>query len=238
MYKGDKREVPVSKENFDLVIHLGELGSEYRIENDGGSTRKITIPPFTVLPNEDLLDRNSARDELGLDRDGRYALLTLGPGNLKDVSDIGLGLVAELQRHGFTPVWARSPISAADVELPDGVIEISVYPLLRVMRAFDAIVSAAGYNTCCEIMQTGIPTLFVPNTLVADDQTARAKLVSSLVPAVVSPCETGEQRAAAIGRLLRLEPMDTQLEGSPRLDGAEIAASEILSLLPSTNAPG
>ena len=71
--------------------------------------RKVTIPPFTMLKDEDLLSRHAARDKLGLNLDGRYALFSLGPGNLKDISGIGRGLVDELKKCGFTVVWTRAP---------------------------------------------------------------------------------------------------------------------------------
>ena len=197
MYKEGWREVPVSQSNFDLVIKLGELGSGFTVDQEAEPVRKVTIPPFTLLRDDELFERQAARDSLGLSHDGRYALFSLGPGNLKDVSTIGRGLIDEMKARGYTVVWTRAPISASDIPLPDGVIPITQFPLLRIMRAFDVFVAAAGYNTCCEVLQSGVPTLFVPNTQVADDQAARAQLVAQAVPAVVSPCETAEQRADA-----------------------------------------
>jgi predicted glycosyltransferase len=99
------------------------------------------------------------------------------------------------------------------------------------MRAFDVFVGAAGYNTCCEVLQSGVPTLFVPNTRVADDQTRRAEMVAQAAAAVVSPCETSEQRTRAIDRLLTLK-RDSQARTSKfDLSGAERAADEILALV-------
>ena len=66
------------------------------------------------------------------------------------------------------------------------------------MRAFDVIASAAGYNACCEIIQSGRPSLLVPNTMVADDQARRADLVSRHASVVVSSCETPEERREAV----------------------------------------
>ncbi|HZD54032.1 MAG TPA: glycosyltransferase [Woeseiaceae bacterium] len=231
LYKKGWRKVPVSESNFDLVINLGELGSSFSVQREARPARKITIPPVTVLKEDELLDRHAARDELGLSRDGRYALFSLGPGNLKDVSAIGQGLIDEVAKRGCTVVWTRTPISATDVPLPEGVIPISVYPLVRYMRAFDVFVGAAGYNACCEVLQARVPALFVPNTLVADDQTRRAERVAQAAPAVVSPCETPEQRARAIERLFALRG-DAQ-GGRPAFDlsGAEHAADEILALI-------
>jgi hypothetical protein len=231
LYKKDMHEVPISEKNFDLVIRLGELGTEFSVERASMPGRSVTIPPFTMLKGEDLLSRDAAREALGLKRDGRYALFSLGPGNLKDISGIGRGLVDEVTKRDFAVCWTRAPISASDTPLPEGVIPITEFPLLRIMRAFDIFVSAAGYNTCAEILQSRVPTLLVPNTQVADDQTRRARIVADAVPAVVSPCETPEQRADAVERLL------ATLESAPsnapaiNLRGAEHAADEILALI-------
>lgn len=230
LYKKGMREVPVSENNFDLVIQLGELGSSFTLERQAMPVRKVTVPPVTLLRDDELLDREAARDALGLHREGRYALFSLGPGNLKDVSGIGQGLIGEMQQNGYTVVWTHTPISVSDVSLPTGVIPISVYPLVRFMRAFDVFVGAAGYNACCEVLQAGVPTLFVPNTLVADDQAGRADMLARAVPAVVSPCETPEQRTEAIERLLALEGA-TQPAHAFDLRGAEHAADEILRLI-------
>jgi UDP:flavonoid glycosyltransferase YjiC (YdhE family) len=231
LYKPDMHDVPIRESEFDLVIKLGELGSAFAVGREGMPGRQVTIPPVTLLKDEEVLDRKVARDALGLDPDGRYALFSLGPGNLKSVTGIGRGLIDEMKQRGLTVVWARAPISLSDSELPGDVIPISVYPLARYMRAFDLFAGAAGYNTCCEVLQTRVPTLFVPNTLVADDQTRRAAMVAQAVPAVVSPCETAAERADAVERLLSL----CENTESPRfafdLQGAEHAADEIIALL-------
>ena len=231
LYKKDMHDVPVSEDNFDLVIKLGELGSSFSVDRESMPGRRVTIPPFTMLTDEEILNRDAARDALGLDRQGRYVLFSLGPGNLKDISGIGWGLTDELAHHGYTAFWVRAPISASDTPLPEGVIPITQYPLLRIMRAFDIFVSAAGYNTCAEVLQSRVPTLFVPNTQVADDQTARAHLVAQAVPAVVSPCETPGQRAEAVARLLATRT--NVITDAPTIDllGAERAADEILALI-------
>jgi UDP:flavonoid glycosyltransferase YjiC (YdhE family) len=234
LYKKDMHDVPVSEDNFDLVIKLGELGSSFSVDRESTPGRRVTIPPFTMLKDDELLDKFAARDALGLDRQGRYALFSLGPGNLKDVSGIGRGLIDELSQHGYTAFWTRAPISASDTPLPDSVIPITEFPLLRIMRAFDILVSAAGYNTCAEILQSRVPTLLVPNTQVADDQTRRARIVANVVPAVVSPCETPEQRVDAVRQLLAIGESAAVSSPNINLRGAEHAADEILALIDAT----
>jgi UDP:flavonoid glycosyltransferase YjiC (YdhE family) len=230
LHKEDFEPVPVKESAFDLVIQPGEIGAGFAIERAPRPGRKVTTPPVTLLRDEELLDRDQAREILGLKRERRYALFSLGPGNLKDVSEIARGLIAEMRSHGFTVVWARAPISVRDMPLPDDVSPVSLYPLVRYMRAFDVFAGAAGYNTCCEVIQSGVPSLLVPNKQVADDQARRAETVSRYVPIVVSPCETTEERREAVSRLLDIGR--TGGRGPVvELDGGEHASDEILALV-------
>ena len=73
--------------------------------------------------------QNRPGGQLGLRPEGRYALFSLGPGNLKDVSGPILRLVREIQDAGFAVLWACVPISMRDVELPATVQQLSTYPL-------------------------------------------------------------------------------------------------------------
>lgn len=230
LHRKDFEPVPVKESAFDLVIEPGELGANFVIERAQSPGRKVMTPPVSLLRRDELLDRYEAREALKLPREGKLALFSLGPGNLKDVSEIAQSLIDIMSGHGFTIVWARAPISVRDVPLPEHVIPIAVYPLVRYLRAFDVLVSAAGYNACCEIVQTGVPSLLVPNTLLADDQARRADIVSRHTPAVVFACETVEERHEAVTRLLEL---DVTTEGYPNidLDGAECAVNEILALV-------
>jgi UDP:flavonoid glycosyltransferase YjiC (YdhE family) len=236
LYKEDMEPVPVMETEFDLVIEPGEVGSGFMIERAERPGRKVTTPPVTLLKCDELLSRDDARERLGLERDGRYALFSLGPGNLKDVSSVARGLHEEMRRHGFTVVFARAPISVRDVPLPDDVLTVSVYPLVRYLRAFDIIASAAGYNACCEIVQAGVPSLLVPNTHVADDQILRADMTARYAPVVVSPCDTPAKRREAVSRLLEISAQQDRLP-TIDLDGADLAVEEILAVVTQKAAP-
>ncbi|HNP35695.1 MAG TPA: hypothetical protein PKK10_07570 [Woeseiaceae bacterium] len=229
LHKKEFGPVPVKESAFDLVIRPGEIGTQFSVLQAEQPGRTITTPPVTLLTRDEMLSREQARKQLGLTADGRYALFSLGPGNLKDVGNIAVGLLDQFRRRGFTVVWARAPISVRDVELPDGVLPISVFPLVRYMHAFDVFAGAAGYNTCCEVLQASVPSLLVPNKMVADDQSRRAEMLARIAPVVVSSCETDEQRQESVAQLLQLhraqqEPVIVDL------DGAEQAADEIVKL--------
>jgi UDP:flavonoid glycosyltransferase YjiC (YdhE family) len=230
LHKEDFEPVPVRESDFDLVIRPGEIGDGYRVERAERPGRKVTTPPVTLLRQDELLGRVEARTALGLKQDGRYALFSLGPGNLKDVSRIARGLNEEMRRRGIAVAWVRAPISVRDMSLPDDVIPVTTYPLVRCMRAFDLFAGAAGYNTCGEVIQSGIPSLLVPNAMLADDQARRAEMVSRYAPVVVSSCETEEERREAVSRLLEMDAASAR-RPTADLDGAERAADEILSFI-------
>ena len=238
LLKEGARQVTVDEGLFDLVIEPGELGAVEAASALPGGGRRVLVPPVCLLDQDELLTRSAARQALGLETLGRHVLFSLGPGNLKDVTGIGQGLVREFESAGFRVVWARPPISIRDVELPAGVIPVSAYPLARYLHAFDAFVGAAGYNTCCELVQAGLPALLVPNEQLVDDQLRRARMVVKLIPAVVSSCDTDGRREEAVRELLQL--MGGREVGVPApalngaalaLDGAALAADEIWSLL-------
>lgn len=231
LLKADTPPVPVDEAAFDLIIEPGELNATINESRIAGGGKKITIPPVCLLDDEELLDRAAAREALGLSATERYVLFSLGPGNLKDVAGIGHSLIHLFELAGMQVVWARAPISVKDVELPPGVKSISVYPLARYMRAFDAFVGAAGYNTCCEVVQAQIPSLLVPNTQLADDQARRATLVCQRAPGVVSACETDGERRESIGKLLGLMESGAEAKtNSLPVNGASVAADEIAAL--------
>lgn len=100
--------------------------------------------------------------------------------------------------------------------------------------AFDVAVSAAGYNSFAELMLAGVPTVFVPQSKVADDQVARAlRAVRAGAARLVAPGAPSTELAAAARDLL---DRDTARAASlaaralvPR-SCARVAASELLRL--------
>jgi hypothetical protein len=230
LMKEGSKTVTVDETLFDLVIQPGELGAgESEARLDGGGTRAV-VPPVCVLEDDELFDRAAARAALCLPAEERVVLFALGPGNLKDVSGIGHGLIRIFEAAGFRIVWARAPISIRDMELPQSVMPLTVYPLARYLRAFDVFVGAAGYNTCCELVQANVPALLVPNAQLADDQVRRANMVAGAIPAVVSACETDEERQTAVAQLLGILRAAPDKPANIAMNGASLAAEKILAL--------
>ena len=101
---------------------------------------------------------------------------------------------------------------------------------MRYLKAFDVFVGAAGYNSCCEVVQAQIPSLLIPNTLLADDQARRAQIVMEHAPAVVSSCETEDEMDAAVRSLLQMTEGHQPAACNLHMNGSRLAAEAILSL--------
>lgn len=163
---------------FDLVVEPGEVAEEAdRGATVGDRARARRVRPVVLHDDDELLPTAEARAELGLDQSGRWALVQLGAGAINDVASPAAQAFAELSRiDGLRIAFAESPISPSRATLPDGVTGLRRYPLLPCLRAFDLVVTAAGYNSYHESVAAGVPALFVPNTRTqADDQLARAR---------------------------------------------------------------
>lgn len=161
---------------FNLIIEPGEHAHSY----DEGATSMVrnahVVAPMTVLNQSELLSRAQARAALGLSSDPsrKYALVTLGAGNINDLASTQSAVLAAIYKHpSWDPILTKAPISstASNTELT-----LSTFPLATYTKAFDFAVSAAGYNSFAEWMTGGLPTVWLPNiSTMTDDQDARAR---------------------------------------------------------------
>ena len=187
---------------FDLVIQPGEVAAEA----DHGPTSSLAdarvVGPVTLLDESDLLDRDAARMELGL-TEGPALLISLGAGAINDLtSDLGAFTDAAAELPGGWQTVVARPAIAGDVDLPTHVVPVSVFPLSRYLRAFDACVVAAGYNSFHEAVLASVPAAFVPNLeTTTDDQLGRARWAADRGLGVSVPEVTPETARAALAWL-------------------------------------
>jgi UDP:flavonoid glycosyltransferase YjiC (YdhE family) len=241
MWLKGRREVQLTKSSaFDFVIEPGDIASAA----DHGPTAhldSIRVPPVTLLEVIPMLGRNEAATGLGLDP-GRPALLFgFGSGQPGDAVDARQAALEQALRHSDWQVGVvSSPLSSANpAGLSDGVALQGVYPLMRYLAAFDAAVSAAGYNSVHELVPAGIPSLFVPKSASqTDDQVARASYLADQDMALAAADHDLDQVRGQVDRLLGpdRDRLRTALAAQPRdtmLGGAQ-AVADILTNSPPT----
>jgi UDP:flavonoid glycosyltransferase YjiC (YdhE family) len=163
-------------DRFDLVIEPGELAAERDRGPTAGRGDALRVGPVTLLDADEQVDREAAARVLGVDPARPTALLTLGAGNINDISSELGRFVGRLLDETDLQVVLTRPLIADDLaRFGDRVRAVSVYPVSRYFRAVDFAVAASGYNAFHELVQFGVPTAFVPNLATAmDDQEGRA----------------------------------------------------------------
>lgn len=164
--------------SFDAVLEPGELAAA----EDRGPTvprrgEVHPVAPIVLLDRSELLDREEAARELGLDPAATNVLVGLGQG--AEVRVATERCLRHLAGRDGVRVAALSSALAALGGVPEGVVELrATYPISRYYAVFDAAVSAAGYNAYHELIALGVPSLFVPMPRETDDQPARARFAA------------------------------------------------------------
>lgn len=218
---------------FTHVLEPGEFAAEY----DRGATvarrgEAHAVAPIVFCRDDELLPRAEAERELGLAPGRTNVLVALGQG--EEVRGAVRRCLAALAGRADVQVAALSSALAELEEVPEGVVHLrSTYPMSRYLRAFDAVVSAAGYNAYHELVRFGVPALYVPMKRRTDDQAARARYADDAgVGLAVSGPEAPELEAR-LAELLddrrRAELRERLAERRPE-NGAEEAARWIEEL--------
>ena len=180
-----------ASERFDAVLQPGDFGGAADRGPLSERTDAEHIAPVSLTDVLPATTREEARTRLGLPADGPVLLLAPGSGALGSI-EASAALVQQAVRESgpeWTVAVTKQAISRHNVSTAsDRVVALDdVYPLSRHMAAFDAAVSAAGYNSVHELLGAGVPTLFVPSVNhVTDDQGARAHGVAARGAAMVA----------------------------------------------------
>lgn len=156
---------------FDYVIKPGEAG-----DTPSGPLDRYDFPPVIYLDKSELLDRKTARRQLGVPDRCKLIFLQMGVGIINDITP-SLSAVQFLlrKRRDLFVVLGESIIGDHLNIHSKRVKVIRDFPVSRFFNAFDAAISACGYNTFHELMYFGIPSILIPNPkTIKDDQEGRA----------------------------------------------------------------
>jgi predicted glycosyltransferase len=198
-------------ERYDLIVLPGDPGPS---EPGPAGLRSVRVPPITIVPAGGMAGREEARRALGIP-EGRVALVACGGGGDPEAAGIVAAVAENLREDGrFAPFVATGPLARGVPNPP--------VPLARWLRAFDAAVLAAGYNSAHEAAAAGLPLALFARPRRFDDQAARARRFEAAGLAVRLP----SLDAVAIRRALDDLPSPRPLQA----DGARAVARAVLDL--------
>jgi glycosyltransferase involved in cell wall biosynthesis len=192
---------------FDGILEPGEFaGAADEGPTVADRARAHEVAPITYLDRHELVDRDAAREALGLDPERPAALLQLGAGNINDISTPAARIAARLRDAGFQVVLAESAIATEPMPPVPGAVVVKAYPISRYLRGLDLVISASGYNSFHELLAFGVPTVFVPNRETSlDDQVSRARFAAAAGAALIVEDPEGEDLDRVLDRAVRPE---------------------------------
>lgn len=213
-----------------LVPH--EEGSVLLPPALGGDPRvRWTGPVVYPSPSH---TREYARERLGIGPGETSILLSFGGGGDPQASRRAQDAAAFLRKKNVSVFHAPGPLSR---ELPTGITArewLPLWPVKPWLRAFDGVIAAGGYNTVHEILDAGVPALFVPFERALDSQDRRIdRLVKDGMglKAQVSDAESFEKSIESfLDSRMEIHKMLCRQPSGP-FRGAEHAGKEILELV-------
>lgn len=186
------------------------------------------------------LSRAKARSLLGVPEGVRCVLVSGGGGGDDGVGALFEAIEAAVPALGGEPVWlvyAAGPLFRGDPRGGPRRIWWTRPDLPRMHAAFDAAVCAGGFNSVHELGFAGVPTVFVPQRKVADDQHDRVRGWVDRGAALRVELGEGETLRARLVDALEevLGPVrGPEIAGAARAmvprNNARVAARELLSL--------
>jgi hypothetical protein len=171
---------------------------------------------------------------MGIPEDARCILVSGGGGGDDGVERLLSGMRELVREEPNTwMVFAAGPLYRGRRSGDPRTVWWTTPDLYEFMPAFDAAVCAGGFNTVHELMQHGIPTVFVAQDKIADDQDGRIERLVDRGAALRARLDDGSLRVA-LGELA--DPaasarLSAAAKDVAATDGARRAAAEVLDVV-------
>lgn len=201
---------------YHRVIVPGEAGE---------LTTEKRVAPILIREREEVMSRAEARVALGIPDGARACYLTLGGGGDPNAESVIPRLIPRLRAAGWHVVVGAGPLYQGAEVRGEGITWLDRPVAMELLPGADVAVSAGGYNSFHELMYLGIPTVFLPQPRLADDQSGRVARAVAAGAGRLAP--TVEE----IPALLESAGDGAKARALVPLNGASEAAAEALSLL-------
>ncbi|MCK7616051.1 hypothetical protein [Roseibium sediminicola] len=152
---------------FDTIIEPADLAQEF----DAGPTTDqrsevVSVPPVLLVNPYQRQPAHAARRILDVQEASRVVALQLGNSFGDRTQALRQKLIDVLLDFPVEILDLKSPLERSQNPITDTgrVKPVNIYPSFALSKAFDAFITAPGYNSFHECILGGMPTLFVPNT--------------------------------------------------------------------------
>ena len=214
--------------------------------------------PILLRSRHELVEREAARAALGIAEGERSVYVSVGGGGDQAAPSTLPRLVEGLTGRGWHVVVGAGPLYEGPELRGPGITWLCRYTPVELFAGLDAAVSAAGYNSFHELMHAGVPTVFLPQPRIADDQGERAEraaaagsaLVATSVQAVPDLLDQlwarREEAATAAGQLVprngalaaALQALDGLVPADDLATAASVLTPEVARLMGPLTAAG
>jgi len=162
----------------------------------------LRVGPILLDERFEQYDRSEARRRLGVEGAAFCVLVSGGGGGDPGVPALFEAMEAVAANDpSLHLVFAAGPLSRMAPRRGARRTWWTDPGLGQVLSGVDGAISAAGFNSVHELLHAGIPTAFLPQRKIADDQEARAQSVSGAGAGLLLASANPEELAAAIRRL-------------------------------------
>jgi len=164
--------------NFDSIVVPGDLIEPDMEELARWPVEEITLcPPIISTLRSELYPRGFLRDKLGIPKEAKVALVSLGAGEINDIDDLREYVTNYLTEKGIYVIVADSMLRPIQNKFNNILVRsVKEFPIMRYRNCFDFSIMAAGYNSIHEMMLLRLPSVVIPNdNTQRDDQVKRAK---------------------------------------------------------------
>lgn len=239
VYRAQRHEVASSLlmqnalQLYELAVIPHKEGEEEIILPEG--LERTWVGPILIRTRDEAKPRDEARAILGLPEEGPVVFITFGGGGDADMDRALTAAVESLSNQpGLHLAVAHAPLYRGMIRRAPNVTPVNHYPLAELYPAFDAAISACGYNTASELLHHGIPTAFVPFPRQVDDQESRAARIEAAKAGIYLNAVNPESLPEIVERLLNPAESEAMKASAQRLvadSGASRAADAILALI-------
>ena len=194
----------------------------------------VMTPPILSVSRSDLNERGNLRSKLGIPPEANVALVSLGAGEINNISNLRDYVITGLIERGIFVIVADSMLKPMKKRYDHEKIRVvQNFPIMRNRSCFDFAIIAGGYNSVNECILLRLPAVIIPNYETSrDDQPGRAEKASETGGAIM--VERADKGIIGLA-LDRICDEDVRAEMAQRLvmnyadDGAEKLAESIVS---------